>query len=116
MRRFTNKNHPVRVNCDRGRSKEISLENDWEVQRVDDEQLYDLVFDPLENNNVAHCSRHRNVLVKLRERLDTWMHDTEDPLLRGPIEAPDGAVMRLVDSEKTGGYGEGETLVQAKPD
>jgi N-sulfoglucosamine sulfohydrolase len=31
------------------------------------------------------------VLGDMRARLETWMHETQDPLLDGPVRAPHGA-------------------------
>jgi N-sulfoglucosamine sulfohydrolase len=31
------------------------------------------------------------VLEDMRARLETWMRETEDPLLDGPVPAPEGA-------------------------
>lgn len=52
------------------------------------EELYDLRNDPTERTNLATDPAHAATLATLRARLDTWMHDTEDPLLHGPIPAP----------------------------
>jgi len=34
--------------------------------------------------------QHRDVAEEMRERLDRWMKATDDPLLKGPIQAPSG--------------------------
>ncbi len=47
------------------------------------EELYDLVADPLEMNNLASDPAYRSVLAKLRGRVDRWMHETNDRLLKG---------------------------------
>jgi hypothetical protein len=58
---------------------------------VPEESLYDLVFDPGEQNNLAADSRYARELGEMRNRLDRWMKATDDPLLKGPIKAPAGA-------------------------
>ena len=55
------------------------------------EQLYDLVLDPNEVNNLAGDPAHAGTLGELRERLDAWMVETKDPLLDGDVPAPEGA-------------------------
>ena len=49
-------------------------------------------------HRVAHApaleatrSELEEVAVQMRERLLTWMIDTDDPLLDGPVEPPPGA-------------------------
>ena len=49
------------------------------------EELYDLKKDTLEQQNLAEDPEHVNVLHELRKRVDKWMAETEDPLLKGPV-------------------------------
>ena len=58
---------------------------------VPQEQLYDLVFDPLEGGNRALDPAAEPVLEEMRSRLQRWMRATGDPLLQGPVPAPTGA-------------------------
>ncbi len=82
----------VLPNCDDGSSKTLWMENGWRDQRLDAEELYDLVFDPNENQNLAANPVRRSVLEEMRGRLDKWMGATNDPLLHGPVKAPKKAV------------------------
>jgi N-sulfoglucosamine sulfohydrolase len=84
--------HPNLPNCDDGPSKTYWLRNGWRDRTVDHEQLYDLVFDPNETRNIAGDPSARPALEEMRTRLERWMHDTNDPILRGPIQAPPGAL------------------------
>ena len=79
-------------NCDDGPSKSLWLSYDWKHQPVVEERLYDLVFDPMEHNNLAADAAHKQTLDDLRGRLDRWMKATADPLLKGPVPLPAGAV------------------------
>jgi len=83
--------HPVLPNFDDSPSKTVWLEHGWKDRPVDTEQLYDLVFDPNETNNLAGVAGHTNTLAEMRGRLNRWMASTNDPLLRGPVPAPHGA-------------------------
>jgi N-sulfoglucosamine sulfohydrolase len=91
IRRFDDYPGPVLANCDDSASKEIWLEAGWGDREVPRERLYDLVLDPGEMDNLARepsCAAH---LADMRNRLDAWMQETDDPLLRGPVEPPVGA-------------------------
>jgi arylsulfatase A-like enzyme len=91
IRHFDGRVHPVLPNCDDGLSKTYWVENGWALQPVAPEELYDLIFDPNERNNLVADPSHREVLAGMQKRLDVWMHSTNDPLLQGPVKAPAGA-------------------------
>ena len=91
IRRYDDYPHPVLANCDDSASKDLLVELDWADQRVDPEELYDLAFDPSEGRNVIGDPVNATVVEQLRGRLDAWMGDRDDPLLRGPLPAPPGA-------------------------
>jgi len=91
IRHFDGRTRPNLPNCDDGPSKTYWLENGWRERTVDTEQLFDLVFDPNERRNAASDPQARAALTEMRGRLDRWMRATDDPLPRGPIEAPKGA-------------------------
>jgi hypothetical protein len=73
-------------NCDDGLSKSYWLQNGWKTEPlVSKEELYDLVFDPMEHSNLANETSAREALLEMRSKLDIWMQRTDDPLLRGPV-------------------------------
>ncbi|MBI3191968.1 MAG: sulfatase-like hydrolase/transferase, partial [Pedosphaera parvula] len=49
------------------------------------EELYDLTADRGEVSNLAGSPEHREELGNLRARLEEWMQETADPLLKGPV-------------------------------
>jgi N-sulfoglucosamine sulfohydrolase len=57
----------------------------------DPEELYDLARDPLEMENLAGRPEHEAVRQELSRQLTRWQEETQDPLLAGPMSAPDGA-------------------------
>ncbi|MBI3972585.1 MAG: sulfatase [Chloroflexi bacterium] len=91
IRRYDRIGKPLLANCDDGPSKDVWLAHGWSDQDTAPEQLYDLVFDPVERHNLASDTRYAAVLDEMRARLDRWMRDTNDPLLEGPIPTPPGA-------------------------
>jgi N-sulfoglucosamine sulfohydrolase len=93
IRKFDDYAHPVLANCDDSESKKLLVEAGWGEQVVAPEQLYDLVLDPAEGANLAADPAHATTLEELRGRLDAWMHETDDPLLEGPVPPPPGAVV-----------------------
>lgn len=93
IRRFDEYPHPVLANCDDSESKTLLVAAGWGKQEVPEEQLYDLVFDPQEGNDLAGDPARAEVLADLRGRLEAWMRETEDPLLDGPVAPPEGAIV-----------------------
>lgn len=91
IRHFGSYSHPVLPNCDDGPSKALWIENGWASRSVPPEELYDLMFDPNERNNLAEDTSHQAALQTMKKRLDDWMIATNDPLLHGPVKAPPGA-------------------------
>jgi arylsulfatase A-like enzyme len=97
IRRFGERVHPCIPNCDDGPSKDAWLEAGWAEMELPEEQLYDSVFDPNEQSNLAGDPSHADILGEMRERLRQWMEETDDPLLQGPVSPPSGA--RLIDPD-----------------
>ena len=93
IRHFDGRVHPNLPNCDDGFSKTYWLENGWRGRIVEAEQLFDLVFDPNETRNLAKDEPSAPFLSEMRQRLARWMQSTNDPLLRGPVPAPSGAIV-----------------------
>ena len=106
IRRFDGRHHPVLPNCDDGLSKSLWLEYGWKNMALPEESLYDLIFDPSEQHNLASDAAFKTVLDDMRGRMDRWMHRTNDPILNGPIPAPHGALVNNPDG----------TSPQEKPD
>ncbi|MFX1571513.1 MAG: sulfatase [Promethearchaeota archaeon] len=55
-----------------------------------EEELYDLEYDPYEQENLVNDSNYQNILQELRQKLLNWMMNTSDPLLKGKIEPQNG--------------------------
>ncbi len=91
IRRFDERTHPVLPNTDDSPSKNVWLAAGWRERLIAREELYDLVFDPQERNNLVHDPTATAALEEMRDRLQRWMERTQDPLLRGDVPAPAGA-------------------------
>ena len=53
------------------------------------EELYDLEKDPLEQHNLANEKEYSDVLIELRTKVEKWMEETDDPLLKGKVSGQD---------------------------
>jgi N-sulfoglucosamine sulfohydrolase len=51
-------------------------------------ELYDLAADPAELNNLSGSAEYRAAETELRERLDRWLLETDDPILTDSIRRP----------------------------
>ncbi|MGR9047539.1 sulfatase family protein [Halobacillus faecis] len=70
-------------NTDESELKELLIEHGWTDKVKDEEYLFDLYFDPSEGKNLVKDEQYQDVLNKLREELQHWQMETEDPLLEG---------------------------------
>jgi arylsulfatase A-like enzyme len=106
VRRWGERDLPVLPNIDDSPSKELLLQHGYAETPRPREELYDLLFDPNEAHNLADSPDHADVLAALRDRLDTWMQTTDDPLLAGFVPPPEGAEVNdpagVSPSESTG--------------
>ena len=51
-------------------------------------ELYDLEADPLEQHNLAGTAGIKAIEDRLSAELWSWMRETDDPLLKGPVQSP----------------------------
>jgi len=93
IRRFHDYPHPILCNCDDSPSKQFWIECGWGRRPVRREELYDLMFDPVESCNLVDAPAVQGVLAEMRNRLEQWMSATDDPLLNGPVPKPERAVV-----------------------
>jgi N-sulfoglucosamine sulfohydrolase len=110
IRRFGDRRTPVLPNIDDGPTKDLLIERGLAGTVLPREQLHDLFFDPNEAQNLAGDPGHQEVLEDVRARLETWMRLTGDPLLEGPVPAPDGAKLN-----DPGGRSATEPYVPGRP-
>ncbi len=87
----------VQPNCDDGLSKHVWQEYGWGNHEQPFTQLYDLIFDPNEINNLAGNPEYADIEKDLKDRLQLWMEKTEDKLLDGPVPLIEGGKMWPVD-------------------
>ncbi|MFC1715899.1 sulfatase [Candidatus Poribacteria bacterium] len=91
IRRFGGRGRPVLPNCDDSPSKTLWMQSGLADRILPEEELYDLIFDPNEAHNLADDTSNIAALEEMRQRLERWMKNTEDPLLNGPVPAPSGS-------------------------
>jgi N-sulfoglucosamine sulfohydrolase len=97
VRRFDDYPYPVLPNCDDSPSKDAYLARGWATRPVARERLHDLFFNPGEGRNSIDDPAYAGVVTDLRARLETWMEQTNDPLLDGPVLPPPGAQINTQD-------------------
>jgi arylsulfatase A-like enzyme len=91
IRFFEEDRTPLMVNIDDSPSKTLVHEHGFAERARDAVQLYDLILDPAERNNLAGDPDYAAVREDLSDRLTAWMKQTNDPLLLGPIPKPEGS-------------------------
>ena len=77
-------------NIDDGPSKDLLVASGWGKLPRPRHELYDLLMDPGEMRNLSGQPEHAATESELSTRLRTWMAETADPLLDGPVPVPPG--------------------------
>lgn len=94
----------VLPNIDNGLSKRFLLVSGIGDVLRSRTELYDLHLDPAERNNLAGRSDYSVIQEQLQNRLTAFLKETDDPILRGPVAKPKGAIV----NQKTGIHPEDE--------
>lgn len=98
IRNYADSPKVMLTNCDGSPSKTLWHEAGWQQRTPSREQLYDLMFDPMERENLAASPEHATIKTALAATLHQWQEETDDPLLHGPLPIPSNAI--IVEPEK----------------
>jgi len=91
IRYFDDFEKVIMPNIDDSRSKRFLMTHGLSERRHQPtEMLFDLYFDPFERNNLVDQRDYAEVKEGLAFRLQNWMAETNDPLLKGSVILPDG--------------------------
>ena len=89
IRRYDQAERWAMPNCDDSISKTLLLDYGWRDRPTESERLYDLVFDPHECHNMIPSGQAPElVLRQLRQQLEQWREETDDPTLEHPVMMP----------------------------
>ncbi|MFK7694374.1 sulfatase [Paenibacillus sp. HJGM_3] len=97
IRRYDEHDSVVPANIDAGLSKEHVVEHGLLANELDRVMLFDLALDPNERQNLIGNPAYREIGNELSRRLDGWMEETRDPLLKGKVPKPPGAKVNRLD-------------------
>lgn len=93
---FDDYDETVGPNTDNGLSKQYLMDYGFvNRKRKSRFALYDLLFDPNEMSNLTGRAEYQETENDLKKRLHSWMKDTDDPLLKGEISRPEGAIVNI---------------------
>lgn len=89
----------VAPNIDASAAKDALREAGYMDTALPRLELYDLTIDPAERHNLSNDPRYTSICCELKNRLEQWMRETDDPLLnyRFRIPAPQGAKVNCRD-------------------
>lgn len=102
IRRYGERSTSTLANIDDGPTKRMFMDAGLRDHPLDREELYDLIYDPNEAGNLALRAEYAPVLEEMRGRLNRWMFETDDPLLMGPVPAPENAVVNSFEQREPG--------------
>ncbi len=80
-------------NIDGSPSKNFVINHGFLEQKREREMLFDLYLDPVERANLIGDEKYNAVYADLNKRLSDWQLATDDPILKGPVPKPEGAII-----------------------
>lgn len=95
IRYFDYHNEYVPANIDDSPGKRGMIAAGLTEQIREREMLFDLELDPLERRNLVNQGAYKGIYEKLRLRLENWMEETGDPLIKTGyrVPKPEGALV-----------------------
>ena len=87
----------------------LVIEDLVDVSRIVTGKLH-LRFDPVEAHTLIDAPHAAEIADELRGRLEEWMRATGDPLLDGPVPAPEGAELNSPDQVSPAEPADGHVL------
>ncbi len=93
IRSFAERPFWLPPNVDEGLTKDWYRKNRPEVFKTPrpKEMLFDLQTDPMERRNLADDPQYAAVLDEMRQKLEQWIKETDDPIRLGHVRPPEGA-------------------------
>jgi arylsulfatase A-like enzyme len=98
IRRYAPEREPRPANVDDSPAKAVMDEAGYFELAKPREQLIDFLIDPTERMNFSGEPAYAGVYRELAGRLDRWMTESDDPLLRGPVPRPAGSRVNREDA------------------
>lgn len=89
------------VHVDDSLSKEVFSRYGYFERTLVRQELYDLMLDPQERDNLAYKPEYEEVRQECKSRLTHWGEETEDPFWKGGVSLPEGAICCTADSYST---------------
>ncbi len=90
VKRYDPDSRPVAVNIPDSPSKDALYEAGWGLRDRPQIALYDLTLDPLEQSNLYDIDSMWSVQVDLLARMEGFLRETLDPLMKGFVPPPKG--------------------------
>ena len=93
--RFYDEHGLLPCNIDDSLSKSFLMENGLlkHNQKREREMLFDLYIDPIERINLTSDPQYESIYADLSASLESWQKATDDPLLKGKVSLPEGALI-----------------------
>jgi N-sulfoglucosamine sulfohydrolase len=73
------------ANLDKSEYRTFLFDHGFTELTKPEEMLFDLYLDPVEQVNLAHDEQYRAIKQQLAQKLDEWMRETDDPILKGDV-------------------------------